>query len=583
MSSNKPTRSDEKDDPPSGSNCGDPNKDDDSKASCDDEDPGISLGRATGIGRATEEEEDDDTGKPSSRKILHHPAVIRGDQKHRGPDFKDQVRDTRPGGRATATRLPSFKDQVRGHPQQQQQPASPPRAGAFREPDGPRMAMGQQHQDDGPSPPSTRRPRMPAAATAAAAAAAGLPTVKDQAREYRPAVRPQPQNQPDDDDGSLADDDDDEREEHSVLADARPHRRSSSSSAPNNNNNNSADGREEQRLADARPHRRSSAPNNNGGSTLLVQAQVVHHNEDAGDSPIERSVYSAELVDTIMNYSPRVLIRILAVVLLLAIGAIVVGGVCGAGYCGGGAAEDDGEASTTTDVRTTTAPPTASPTSAPAMSGHSFSHRAPAIPATTALPTAFPSGAPSFPVRTSEILDFVRNITVSNETLLYPAPRDDTATPEELALQWLIEDDPLQLSVETNQTTRLLQRYALAALYYSSNGEFWTLLNNGWLGSDDECDWRGIFCNASIVTEIELSQPISMALSLQMLHFCQTSQLIDLADNPKLGGQLPPSIGNWEHLEHFQCQQMWFLGHPAQYSRSLVQFAPFLGDPLPRG
>jgi hypothetical protein len=61
---------------------------------------------------------------------------------------------------------------------------------------------------------------------------------------------------------------------------------------------------------------------------------------------------------------------------------------------------------------------------------------------------------------------------------------NDADSPQAKALVWL-RDDPLYNEYELH---RLYQRYALAVLYYSTNGDSWNR-TAGWLSSNDECLW----------------------------------------------------------------------------------------------
>ena len=90
-------------------------------------------------------------------------------------------------------------------------------------------------------------------------------------------------------------------------------------------------------------------------------------------------------------------------------------------------------------------------------------------------------------------MDFIKNITFSTNDLRYPL--EDNPTAEELAVQWLIQDDPLELSAATDQF-RLTQRYALLTLWFGTNGPSWTS-NSSWLEDENECTWQGIACGDS--------------------------------------------------------------------------------------
>ncbi|VEU44145.1 unnamed protein product [Pseudo-nitzschia multistriata] len=58
-------------------------------------------------------------------------------------------------------------------------------------------------------------------------------------------------------------------------------------------------------------------------------------------------------------------------------------------------------------------------------------------------------------------------------------------SPQGKALQWLLEST---VNGETFIDERVLQRYVLATIYYSTNGDEWTN-NTAWLSELDECEW----------------------------------------------------------------------------------------------
>jgi len=70
----------------------------------------------------------------------------------------------------------------------------------------------------------------------------------------------------------------------------------------------------------------------------------------------------------------------------------------------------------------------------------------------------------------------------------------DLSSPESLALQWLVLEDPLQLDADNEADQfQITQRYALVALWY--NSDFTWANETGWL-TGDECEWHGISCFA---------------------------------------------------------------------------------------
>jgi hypothetical protein len=145
----------------------------------------------------------------------------------------------------------------------------------------------------------------------------------------------------------------------------------------------------------------------------------------------------------------------------------------------------------------------------------------------------------SLDARGQAIVDYVNGITLSDRVL---NPQSKTKTPEDLALAWLIQDDPLQLSVNEHspplpdQLFRLRQRYALRTLWFqqSINVAPW-LRTTGWLddsdssSDNDECAWLGIVC---VPTSLETDPNIVVSA---------VSELALVKNN--LSGTIPSDLG----------------------------------------
>jgi len=218
--------------------------------------------------------------------------------------------------------------------------------------------------------------------------------------------------------------------------------------------------------------------------------------------------------------------------LLIAGGA--VGGVCGAGLCGGGDDSQDDASSRAIDNGSLSAGPPSS-TGVPTVS-----------------PTPSPTNAPTGDPFSAAIVGFVNSKTLTGRSIAYPPPLI-APPPEELAVQWLIENDPVEHSTEAlTSQLQLTQRYALATLYFSTAGTSWTE-STGWLSEgvegEDECSWFGVVCdNRNAVTSLDLGENNlsgEFPADLALLEFLTT---LDLSVNPNLGGSLPASIGNLQFL-----------------------------------
>lgn len=194
--------------------------------------------------------------------------------------------------------------------------------------------------------------------------------------------------------------------------------------------------------------------------------------------------------------SQCMVIGLLIVTLVLLVIGGIVGGICGAGLCSSSAS------SVTRDLPTPTGPPiignptdnTSPPVIQNATEPSSTTPPTdpPVIPVTSEPPTepVAPTDPPvSSQARIDGIKTFINNITLSGATIPYP-PVNNTA--EELALQWLIEEDPLELTSDSAPNLfRLRQRYALLSLWFQSIVP-WER-STYWLDSD-ECGGYGIFC-----------------------------------------------------------------------------------------
>ena len=125
---------------------------------------------------------------------------------------------------------------------------------------------------------------------------------------------------------------------------------------------------------------------------------------------------------------------------------------------------------------------------------------APTIPPAEA-PSMTPSVAPTS-IRLDAVVD--RLIPVSGEEAFM-----NKSSPQYLAADWVADLDPLMLSIED---PKLVQRYILAVLYFSMNGDEWESCGRNdrvcagntdattWLSDSDECTWLANRCkdNANV-------------------------------------------------------------------------------------
>jgi len=241
------------------------------------------------------------------------------------------------------------------------------------------------------------------------------------------------------------------------------------------------------------------------GDQNLIQAHLV--SEDTA-----QSIYLAETLNTpklLMSlFTRRTVAKLLLILALIA--AVVAGAYCGSGRC------------------KTSSDPTPVPTSSD--------------------PTPVPTSI------ASRISLFINDKSKSDRELVFPPSNNPNA--EERALQWVIENySEQEHSVETpSGQSRLLQRYALAALYYSTNGDSW-YNSTGWLTEPNECNWYGILfdeeepgCNAvNSVRYLFLWENNLNGTLPKDIGLLSSLQAFYVEDN-SLHGTLPESIGEWQNI-----------------------------------
>ena len=172
-------------------------------------------------------------------------------------------------------------------------------------------------------------------------------------------------------------------------------------------------------------------------------------------------------------------------------------------------------------VGPTTASPTLSATSPPSPGPTTAS---PTAGPTTASPTLSPTLAPTLPCdMTAE--DRAEEILFTLVDISSPALLSDPTTPQGRAFRWLVDEDAFYVCPSDN-TCDVVQRFVLAVIYYSTNGEAWFQCSGNRAASDDcgsdfpfdqgqsrflspisECNWAGIRCSEDLcVTDIEFGK-----------------------------------------------------------------------------
>ena len=118
---------------------------------------------------------------------------------------------------------------------------------------------------------------------------------------------------------------------------------------------------------------------------------------------------------------------------------------------------------------------------------------------------------------------------------------DDSDTPQSKAKEWCIND---MAKVNEETSDRIAQRYILATLFFSTNGNGWVNAN-GWLNGH-ECLWHGVTCepgadNVTSVSHLDLSKnDLNGTIPLELGHLSSLAGLY-LWGNSNLFG-LKPSV-----------------------------------------
>ena len=136
-------------------------------------------------------------------------------------------------------------------------------------------------------------------------------------------------------------------------------------------------------------------------------------------------------------------------------------------------------------------------------------------PAPSSTQTATPTASPTISLAPTSFSDRFFNLlsTFTPENIL-----QDSSAPQFQAFQWVIGNESEESSVgRTDEVT--LERYALATLFFATDGFQWSS-NNTFLLEESHCDWDGVDCTADKEAVESLSLP-----------------------SENLSGTLPPEIG----------------------------------------
>lgn len=143
-------------------------------------------------------------------------------------------------------------------------------------------------------------------------------------------------------------------------------------------------------------------------------------------------------------------------------------------------------------------------------------------------------------------------------------------TPQFRAYAWLVTDSSY---AQGYPTQRLLQRYALATLYYSTIGPLWRN-SDKWMSLSDECEWYGVSgcqknstittINGNSVSSINLeANRLSGPVPPDLFEFLNL-KILNLANND-LTGPIPNEIA-WHPFEVIDLAENQFTSIPSEMS-----------------
>ena len=206
-------------------------------------------------------------------------------------------------------------------------------------------------------------------------------------------------------------------------------------------------------------------------------------------------------------------------------------------------------------------------------------------PGPTLAPTMPPTTPPTSPTTADEvwhykdIIDVILSSDVSDPKMLtasaFEAASQDAKTPQQEALNWMIFNDSLKMNTTGYPDERIAQRYAVAVLYFGTQGVKW-INSTGWLTEDHECDWYGLRCEKRdfishaddqvtvkteimAVTELRLEKNDLFGVLPKELVVFQFLNVLALYNN-RLGGTVPMQVGNLTNLEKLWIDNNQFYG-----------------------
>jgi hypothetical protein len=194
--------------------------------------------------------------------------------------------------------------------------------------------------------------------------------------------------------------------------------------------------------------------------------------------------------------------------------------------------------------------------------------------APTGAPSMSPTGSPSTsptPMPTDETyrgitgLEAMKAVSpnlalrVDTPEELIGASTDPSATPQEIAAEFLLYDDELQIPA---RDPRFLERYALAVFYYSNGGCAGEWIDKTkWMNpKQDHCNWYGVVCDLQgLVTELAMEGNYVTGEMIMELSQMKTLSTMDLSNN-RMEGQVSLDALNISSLFSLRLSNNQFTG-----------------------
>ena len=150
--------------------------------------------------------------------------------------------------------------------------------------------------------------------------------------------------------------------------------------------------------------------------------------------------------------------------------------------------------------------------------------------------------------RLSHLMVFMKDNTMEESEI---ADLENASSPQRFALQWIADDDPMQLDVPETRFDEVyhafIQRYSVAVLAFSWGVD--TLAPLGFLSAEHECKWNANYKRADTST---IAQGI----------ICKEDQVVKVVlQTIGISGPIPREIGHLHTIQHLHLDGNSLTGH----------------------